>query len=57
LEEPDRWRLVSLTRGGLARLCTPELVGQEGDIVHLIVRNDAQPELEARMSAGPGNDR
>ena len=53
LEEPGAFRLVALTRGGQARLGGPELVGQEGDILHVMVRNDAQTELEARMSAGP----
>jgi len=53
MEDGSRFRLVGLTRGGQARLYGPELVGQEGDILHLIVRNDAQEELEARMAAGP----
>ncbi len=57
LEERDRFRLVAVTRGGDARLVTPELVGQEGDVLHLIVRNDAQEELEARVSAGPESHR
>jgi trk system potassium uptake protein len=57
LEEGGRFRLVALTRGGQARLCGPELVGQEGDILHLIVRNDARQEMEDRMSAGPDLDR
>jgi trk system potassium uptake protein TrkA len=53
MEEPAKYRVVALTRGGVARLYGPELVGQEGDILHLMVRNDAQEELEARMAAGP----
>jgi trk system potassium uptake protein TrkA len=53
MEEPGRYRVVVVTRAGLARLFGPELVGQEGDILHLMVRNDAQEELEARMTAGP----
>jgi trk system potassium uptake protein TrkA len=53
VEEGTRFRLVALTRGGAARLCGPELVGQEGDILHLIVRREAQDELEARLTAGP----
>ena len=53
IEEPGRFRLVALTRGGAARLSGPELVGQEGDILHLMVNNDSQEELEARMAAGP----
>jgi trk system potassium uptake protein TrkA len=57
LEESGAFRLVALSRGGQARLAGPELVGQEGDILHVIVRNDAQAELEARMSAGPESNR
>jgi len=53
IDEGARFRVVAVTRGGQARLFGPELVGQEGDILHLIVRNEAQSELEARMSAGP----
>jgi trk system potassium uptake protein TrkA len=53
MEDAGRFRVVALTRGGQARLYGPELVGQEGDILHLIVRNEAQEELEARMAAGP----
>ncbi|MGH3850500.1 MAG: hypothetical protein ACRDRT_12500, partial [Pseudonocardiaceae bacterium] len=46
------FRLVALTRGGIARLCGPELIGQEGDIVHLALRRDATDDVEARL-AGP----
>lgn len=53
LDEGNRFRLVALTRGGDARLSGPELVGQEGDILHMVVRRDAQDELEGRLSAGP----
>ncbi len=57
LDERDRFRLVALTRGGQARLVGPELVGQEGDILHLVVRNDAQAELEGRLAGGPEGSR
>lgn len=56
-EEPGRFRLVSLSRGGQARLYGPELVGQEGDVLHFMVRSDARDELEARMAGGPETDR
>jgi trk system potassium uptake protein TrkA len=52
LDEGDRFRLVALTRAGLARLVTPTLVGQEGDILHLAVRTDAVEELRARLGEG-----
>ena len=57
LEEPNAFRLVALTRGGQARLGGPELVGQEGDILHVMVHKDAQAEMEARMTAGPESNR
>ena len=57
LDEGSRFRLVALTRGGEARLWGPELVGQEGDILHLMVRREAQAELESRLDAGPEGGR
>jgi len=53
LDDGDRFRLVALTRAGKARLVSPELVGQEGDILHLMVRGDAQDGMESRMAGGP----
>ena len=52
LDEGDRFRLVALSRAGQARLVTPTLVGQEGDILHLAVRTDAVEELRARLGDG-----
>lgn len=57
LEAPGAFRLVALTRGGQARLGGPELVGQEGDILHVMVHKEAQAEMEARMTAGPESNR
>ena len=57
LDEGGRFRLVAISRGGEARLYGPELVGQEGDVLHLMVRNDAQEDIDARMSAGPESTR
>ncbi|HJV09332.1 MAG TPA: TrkA family potassium uptake protein [Acidimicrobiales bacterium] len=57
LEEPGQFKLVALTRGGQARLGGPELVGQEGDILHVMVRNEAQADMESRMTAGPESSR
>ena len=47
--ESDRFRLVALSRGGQARLASPEMVGQEGDILHVVVHRDAAEELELRL--------
>ena len=57
MEEAARFRLVALSRGGQARLSGPELIGQEGDVLHLLVRHDAREEMEVRLSAGPDADR
>ncbi|HEX6236862.1 MAG TPA: TrkA family potassium uptake protein [Acidimicrobiales bacterium] len=46
-------RLVALTRAGEARLATAGLVGQEGDILHILVRVDATGALDAVLDAGP----
>ncbi len=50
LEEPNRVRLVALSRSGQARLCGPDILGQEGDLLHLAVRSDALDNLEARLT-------
>jgi trk system potassium uptake protein len=54
LEDKDRVRLVALSRAGQARLCVPDMLGQEGDILHLAVRSEAVEELEARLSRKAG---
>jgi len=53
LDERDRFRLAVLTRSGMARLVGPEVVGQEGDVLHVVVRNDARADLEERLAEGP----
>jgi trk system potassium uptake protein TrkA len=54
LDEGDQFRLVSVTRGGTSRLAMPGLVGQEGDILHVAVRRDAEDALEQRLTTHPG---
>ena len=53
LDDGDRFRLVSLMRAGITRLATPGLVGQEGDVLHLVVQRDAVDVLEDRLKNGP----
>ena len=53
LDEPDRFRLVGLTRAGEVRLAGPDTIGQEGDLLHIAVRRAAIDELEARLKEGP----
>jgi trk system potassium uptake protein TrkA len=54
LAEGDRFRPVIVTRAGQARLATPELVGQEGDILLIAVHSGAEEELESRLKAISG---
>jgi trk system potassium uptake protein TrkA len=55
LNAGDGFRIVSVTRGGEARLASADLVGQEGDVLHLAVRKDQIDELESRLAQdGPG---
>ena len=46
LDDGRRRRVVALTRAGQALLVTPDLVGQEGDILHLVVRKEAMDDLD-----------
>lgn len=49
----DRLRLVAVTRSNLPILPTPELVGHEGDRLHLAVRKEALDELDRVLAEGP----
>ena len=42
-------RLIAVSRAGSPRLDTSELVGQEGDVLHLAVMKDHMSELEIRL--------
>ena len=53
LEDAGRAKLVSITRLGSARIFDTDLVGQEGDILHLIVAADALGELQERLDEKP----
>jgi trk/ktr system potassium uptake protein len=56
LDEGDKFRVAALTRGGTSRLADPTQVGQEGDVIHIVVHRDASDELEARLGeAGRGS--
>ncbi len=53
VEVPGQIRLVGITRSGVPRLDGGELIGQEGDLLHLAVMTDAMDELERQMTAAP----
>jgi trk system potassium uptake protein TrkA len=48
-----RVRLVAVTRASTPRLTTRDVVGQEGDLLHIAARKDSLDELERRLFAGP----
>ncbi len=51
LEAQGKVRLIAVTRAGVPRLDTAALVGQDGDLLHLIVLKDELPALEQLLSA------
>jgi trk system potassium uptake protein TrkA len=51
LSETDRFRLVSVTRAGQSRIATPDLVGQDGDVLVFMVHKEAQEEFDNRLTA------
>jgi trk system potassium uptake protein TrkA len=52
LEEPGRLDVVAVTRAGVPRLDVRDLIGQEGDILHLAVLDDARPTLDQKLAGG-----
>ena len=50
----DRFRLVLITRTGQPRLTAPGMVGEPGDLLHLLVHDDAAGELEHLLDDGEG---
>ena len=46
-------RVAAVTRAGMAHLVGPNLVGQEGDILHILVGRAQVEALEARLAEGP----
>ena len=49
------WRVVAVHRASGTKLASPELVGQEGDVLHVAVRKEASEALEARLAEGGGH--
>ncbi len=50
LEQPGRLTVIAVTRAGEPRLDARELVGQEGDVLHLAVLDDALRELDDSLA-------
>lgn len=53
---PGKARLVAVTRAGSPRLDTSDMVGQEGDVLHVAVMRDALPELESLLGGVTPSD-
>ena len=53
---PGKVNVVAVTRAGMPRLEVADLVGQEGDVLHLAVLKDAVGELERRFDGGEPRD-
>jgi trk system potassium uptake protein TrkA len=51
LGDGERYRPIMITRGSQARLATPGLVGQEGDIIHFAVRSEAMDDINRRLAS------
>lgn len=44
-------RVVMVTRANIARLLNPELIGQEGDVLHILIEREAINEFDAKLSS------
>ena len=49
LGRSERFRVAAVTRAGVARMVGANLVGQEGDILHILVGRGHLEELETRL--------
>jgi trk system potassium uptake protein TrkA len=53
MEQPSGGRVAFLTRLGEGLVPTPDTVYQEGDLVHMVVREDQLEQAEAVLTAPP----
>ncbi len=44
-------RVIMVTRANTARFCNPDLIGQEGDVLHVLIERDALKEFDAKISS------
>jgi trk system potassium uptake protein len=54
IEQPGHLSLVSVTRAGVPRLDGRELVGQEGDVLHIAVLDDALHQFDELLARTEG---
>jgi trk system potassium uptake protein TrkA len=57
LEDPGRLTVVAVTRSGVPRLDARDLVGQEGDVLHLAAMDDALREFDERLARAQVTER
>src|SRR5271154_6423865 len=57
MEQPGHLSLVSVTRSGVPRLDARELVGQEGDVLHIAVLDDALRQFDEMLARTEGTGR
>jgi trk system potassium uptake protein TrkA len=48
----EGWRMVAVERGGAGRLFSDDLVGQDGDVLHIATDNRATDDLEQILASG-----
>lgn len=53
LAEPGKVLVAAVSRAGSAQVGAGLLIGQEGDVLHLVVANDAAADLDHRLAHGP----
>jgi trk system potassium uptake protein len=54
LSDGEGWRVVGVSRAGRGHLANERMVGQEGDILHLMVSSDGLVDLDRRLSSMEG---
>jgi len=52
LDGGEQFRIAAITRAGASRIPWPGAVGQDGDVLHIMVRKDGLEELEAALTNG-----
>ncbi len=55
LADPGRILIAAVSRSGTAQVGDGGLIGQEGDVVHLVVSTGAEADLEHRLVHGPSS--
>jgi trk system potassium uptake protein TrkA len=53
LERPREIRLVAISRGGTTQVAASGLIGQEGDVLHVVVGAGGGEMFDKMMSSGP----